>query len=238
MSQPPADSFEAVIVAVDRATPSVNSYVLSYGAAPFRFRAGQWIDLYVELEEGWRVGGYSMTSSPLQRGRIQLAVKRAAHHPVTRWLHERARVGARVRISNGQGEFVFERGMAESVVLLGGGIGVTPLVSIFRYIAEAAPEVRAILVHSVPEPDELIFRWELERLTLARPGLTYLPTVTRDPRWTGRRGRIDAELLRALGDTRTTLYYYCGGREFIESMTRLLLDSGVEENRLRYEKWW
>lgn len=235
----PAGSFEASITAIRQETPAIKSFWLDYGEAPCGFKAGQWIDLFVHIDGQWRVGGYSMTSSPLQRGRLQLAVKYSDRHPVTRYLHEQARVGGRVRISAGQGSFYFERGMARELVLLGAGIGVTPLISIFRYVAEAAPETRATLVYSASEPGEFLFRAELEALADQYEHLRCLFTVTRPhAAWGGVRGRIDRGLLEALGVGPEALYYYCGSREFIEAMTSMLGEGGVESQRLRYEPWW
>lgn len=235
----PAGSFEASIASIRQETPTVKSFWLDYGEAPYCFKAGQWVDLFVHLEGAWRVGGYSMTSSPTQRGRVQLAVKSSARHPVTRYLHEQARVGSRVRISTGQGSFYFEHGMAPELVLLGAGIGVTPLISILRYVAEAAPETRTTLLYSATDPEELLFRADLERLVAAHAHLRAQFTITRPAAaWGGMRGRIDQAKIRALGAGPEALYYYCGSREFIEDMTALLGQCGVPAERLRYERWW
>lgn len=238
-SQLPAENFEVVIADIRQESPTVKSFLLDYGGAPFDFLPGQWVDLFVPADDGWLVGGYSMTSSPLQRGRFQLAVKRAEHHAATRYLHERARVGQRLRVSNGQGSLYFRRGMAEEVILLGAGIGVTPLLSIFRFIAEAVPDTAATLVHSVGSPDERVFSSELEAMADRRDNLRYLPTVTGPATgWHGQQGRIDAGLIRSLNAASGAHWFYCGAREFNEAMTSLLTGIGVAGGRLHYEKWW
>jgi ferredoxin-NADP reductase len=235
----PAETFDAIIAAMSTESPTVKSLLLDYGEAPFRFHPGQWIDLFVEIDGRWQVGGYSMTSSPRQRGCIQLAIKQAVHHPVTRHLHEDARMGDRLRISNGQGQCCFRRGEARQLVLLGAGIGVTPLISIYRHIAEAVPEVGATLVHSVGTPAELLFRAELQMLADRRENLHYHPRVTGEHAgWHGQQGRIDRALLRTLDAGPAAHWFYCGAREFNEAMTALLKGLGVSEGRLHYEKWW
>lgn len=237
--QLPEETFEVVIADIRQESPTVKSFLLDYAQAPFRFLPGQWVDLFVPMNGGWEVGGYSMTSSPLQRGRFQLAVKRAEQHAVTRYLHENARIGERLRVSNGQGSLSYRRGMADEIVLLGAGIGVTPLLSIFRYIVDAVPDTAATLVHSVSTPDELVFSTELEAAAARRENLHYLPTVTGAAGgWHGQQGRINAELIRRLDAGSGAHWFYCGAREFNEAMTHLLTGLGVPSRQLHYEKWW
>jgi ferredoxin-NADP reductase len=239
-AQPPANTLAATIAEIRQETPSIKSFWLDYGEQPFRFEPGQWIDLYLDLDGETAVGGYSMTSTPLQRGRLQLAIKASAHHAVTRHLHESSRVGDRVRISEGQGPFCFRPGMAGELVLLGAGIGVTPLISILRYVRDAEPGVGATLLYSVAEPEDILFRDELERVSASRANLRCLFTLTGTPPpgWTGLTGRIDRELLDGLDPPRDAHFFYCGSRSFVDDMTAHLAAMGVSEDRLVYERWW
>lgn len=231
--------YSARILEIRQETPRIKSFLLDCGTQPFRFHAGQWLDLFVELDGETRVGGYSMTSAPGDAPQFQLAVQYSPRHAVTRWLHENARAGDEVVVSAGQGPFYYEPAMGRRLVLLGAGIGVTPLVSIFRHAAREAPDAEVLLVHSVPNSDELLFRQELEGLAAAHPGLRYVPTVTgADDQWAGERGRIDGALLDELGAPGDGRYYFCGARGFIEDMSALLAGRGVPAKQLVFEKWW
>jgi ferredoxin-NADP reductase len=171
---------------------------------------------------------------------LGLAVKASSRHPVTQWLHGNACIGDRVEISGGQGLFIFQAEMAPRIVLVGAGVGVTPLVSIFRYVADAAPDIQATLVYSIPTPEEFLFRNELETLVRAHPNLRMLVTATqaREPHWSGRKGRIHAELLATAGDTPDTLYYLCGPQGMVEDVCALLAALHVSQERIVFEKWW
>ncbi|MEJ2060564.1 MAG: FAD-binding oxidoreductase [Gammaproteobacteria bacterium] len=235
----PADAFRVPVISVTQETSSIKSFLLDVSQVPFSYTAGQWIDLYVEIDGRYEVGGYSLTSSPLTEGRVQLAIKAARDHHVTRYMHEEAQPGSEVFISNGQGGFCFERGMSDALVLLGAGIGVTPLISILRYVAQAAREVDTTLVYSVSSPDEILFRDELDNLRHTHPNIRCVYTVTQPhSSWAGNMRRIDQRMLEELELPREALYYYCGSRSFIEDMTVELRDMGVAESHLRYEKWW
>ncbi len=232
-------SFDARITAILPATPSIHVLRLAIPDAGFRFLPGQWVDLGVEIDGTPHTSGYSITTSPIHQGEIELAIKVSARHPVARWVHERAASGDRVRVSQGQGPFVYLPEMSDNVVLIGGGVGVTPLLSIFRHIRDAALPTRAHLLYSVSDSREILFRDELDEAVRTHDNLHVSITVTQpDPAWHGLTGRIDPVKLHALDVPDDTLYYLCGPKGMVEDMSTLLHDLGVPLNRIIFEKWW
>ena len=231
--------FDARITAITPATPSIHALRLAIPDAGFRFLPGQWVDLSIEVDGETHTSGYSITTSPIHQGEIELAIKASARHPVARWIHERARVGDRVRVSQGQGPFVYLPEMSDNVVLIGGGVGVTPLLSIFRHVRDARLPAQVHLVYSVSDSREILFREELEAAVLAHDNLHVSVTVTQpDAQWHGLTGRIDPVKLHALDVPDDTLYYLCGPKGMVEDMSILLHDLGVPMNRIIFEKWW
>jgi len=114
--------------------------------------------------------GLSMCSSPLlKEGKVEFAC-RTSKHPIIHWLHTNAKEGDVVFIDGGHGEFYYRRPKGDNVVLIGGGIGITPLMSIVRYIDEAEKGVRVRLIHSVTRPQELLFFEELQHMHQRNPG--------------------------------------------------------------------
>ena len=231
--------FDANIAAIAPATPSIHVLRLAIPDPAFRFLPGQWVDLSIEISGVAHAAGYSITTSPIHRGEIELAIKASAHHPVARWVHEHATVGDRVRISQGQGPFVYLPEMSDNVVLIGGGVGITPLLSIFRHVRDARLATQAHLVYSVSDSREILFRDEIDAAVLARDNLHVSITVTQpDADWHGLTGRIDPVKLHALDVPDDTLYYLCGPKGMVEDMSTLLHDLGVPMNRIIFEKWW
>ena len=232
-------TFDARIAAIAPATPSIQVLRLAIPDPAFRFLPGQWVDLSIEVDGVTYTSGYSITSSPMHAGAIELAIKASARHPVARWVHERAAVGDRVRVSQGQGPFVYLPEMSDNVVLIGGGVGITPLLSIFRHVRDAGLPTQVHLVYSVSDSREVLFRDELDAAVRAHDNLHVSITVTQpDPQWHGLTGRIDPVKLHALDVPDDTLYYLCGPKGMVEDMSTLLHDLGVPMNRIIFEKWW
>jgi ferredoxin-NADP reductase len=231
--------FDAQIAAITPATPSIKALRLTIPDAGFRFLPGQWVDLSIEADGATHTSGYSVITSPIHQGAIELAIKASTRHPVARWVHTRARVGDRVRVSQGQGPFVYLPEMSDNVVLIGGGVGVTPLLSIFRHVRDASLSTRVHLLYSVSDSSEILFRDELDATARAHQNLHVSITVTQpDPHWHGLTGRIDPVKLHALDVPDDTLYYLCGPKGMVEDMSGLLHDLGVPMNRIIFEKWW
>ena len=231
--------FDAQIAAITPATPRIHVLRLAIPDPSFRFLPGQWVDLSIEAGGATHTSGYSITTSPIHQGEIELAIKASAHHPLARWVHEQARVGDAIRVSQGQGPFVYLPEMSDNVVLIGGGVGITPLLSIFRHVRDARSPTQTHLVYSVSDSREILFRDELDAAVRMHGNLHVSITVTQpDVDWHGLTGRIDPVKLHALDVPDDTLYYLCGPKGMVEDMSTLLHDLGVPMNRIIFEKWW
>ena len=228
----------AVITKITQVTPTIKALRLEPQGS-FSFKAGQWIDFYADVAGERRVAGYSMTSSPLSKNFFDLAVKKVGENPVTRHIHSDAREGEIVHIDGGNGEIFYEAGAAKNVVLLAGGIGISPHMSIFRYIDEGDPDAQATLIYSAASGDELIFRGEIEEITRRNQRMKALLTVTDDASgWSGRLGKIDAALIREAGVDPNALYYICGPPPMIHGLVDTLRELGIRRKQMRYELWW
>ncbi len=230
----------ATITAIEDETPTIKSFTLDLDRRELGFKAGQWIDFFVTLEGAEAVGGYSITSSPAVQDRIGMAVKREdTEHPVTDWLHRAARVGDRVDVNLG-GDFTYTPDEADSVALIGGGIGLTPLMSIVRSVDELAARTDLTLVYSASSPDEILFHDELEAIALRNPRVRCVFTITGSApeSWHGHTGRIDARLLDSESIDLAALFLVCGPPTMIRDINAMLVGLGVPEARIRYEQWW
>ena len=230
----------AVIARIERQTPTIKSFELDLDGHELGFKPGQWVDFFVTIEGAEAVGGYSITSSPSVQDSISLAIKLdEGNHPVTNWLHKEARVGDTVEISLG-GDFYYASHMDGPAVLIAGGIGLTPLMSVIRAIDESGAPMPATLIYSVSTPSEILFRQELEDIARRNSAIRLVFTITRleEERWGGHIGRIDAELIRAAQVSLDSLFFICGPPGMIRDVVAMLVKMGVPASRIMYEQWW
>jgi Fe-S-cluster-containing hydrogenase component 2 len=103
---------------------------------PFDYVAGQYLTLHVAPHGIPASRAYTIASTPTSRDRIKITVKREEHGLVSRWLHNDLKVGDEVCVDAPSGLFVFTGKEADSIVLIGAGVGVTPMMSVARYLTE------------------------------------------------------------------------------------------------------
>lgn len=199
--------------------------------AGYAFRAGQAIDLRLpaldEGVDGGAVRTFSLVSAP---GDGELAVAtRLRDTPFKRALAALA-PGAAVELGDADGDFALAPDDARPVVLLAGGIGITPFMSMLRDGASRGRELH--LVYSNRRARSAAFLDELEALQRTRPGFRLTATLTDTdaitPAWRGARGQIDRALLEdRIGVLPGRVFYVAGPPTMVEAMCALLAATGV-----------
>ena len=233
------------IAEIQSISPTVKAFVLDLQGQAFSFLAGQWIDCFVDIDGRLEVAGYSITSSPTEVGWFSIAVKLVGDNAVTDYMHEQAAVGETLVVDGGQGEFYFDPATASGgndnpIALIAGGIGITPIASIVRFVDKFALDVPATLLYSASTPPELLFRDEFETIATRNPQFRAYFTVTRSSGelWDGNVGRIDAEMLIGAGVDGSTRCYICGPPAMIHDIADALRKIGVPDEHIIYEQWW
>ena len=231
---------EARLVRIRQETPTVKSFLFDLDGSEMDFKPGQWVDLYVDIGPSVEVGGYSIISTPLQRGSFELAVKKLPWGAPAIYLHEQAREGEIFTIQGGSGNFILDPEWSGPVVFIAGGIGITPIISMLRYLDQTDDRRETLLLYSAGSPEELAFRREIEEMTGRNPHSRAVFTVTRphDKPWNGRTGRIDRDLLLEQRPAVESLYYLCGPPPLQDDLASVLKDIGVPPSNIRTERWW
>jgi glycine betaine catabolism B len=217
---------------------------LDGGALPFVYRPGQYLTLVLDVDSAadgvpTRVRrSYTMASSPTQNAHVELTVKKAEGGLASTHLHAAWEQGSVVCVSAPGGKFTFDGEGHDRVLLLAGGVGVTPLMSMLRALTDRGWPGRIDFVFSVKTAADVIFEEELRRLARRFDNLHLVVTATREPAasdWPGERGPITRELLARIPELTHTPVYLCGPAAMMVAMRALLVDLGVPDEQIHVE---
>ncbi len=208
------------------------------GKIPFDFLPGQFLSVVIIGSDTAVKRAYTIASSPTCRDWIEITVKREPQGRISQWLHEVAKPGDLVEIAAPNGTFTFTGAEEDSIVLIGGGVGVTPLMSVTRYLTETGWRGDIYMILSYRSPSQYLFKEELAVLQSQNSRLQIAVTMT-DPKaegWSGLRGRIDSALLcSVVPNIAARRVHLCGPSAMMDAVTTALMRLGTPAERIRKE---
>jgi ferredoxin-NADP reductase len=231
------------ITAISRLTPRVMSFRL-LPSQPFAYRAGQHVDVRLTAPDGYTAQrSYSIASAPEAGEEIELAIEKLSDGEVSPFFHDVAAVGDEIEIKGPLGgHFVWSADQPGPLVLIGGGSGVVPLMSMVRHRHASGSQAPVALLYSSREWSEVVFREELLALDDRRDGFELTLTLTREApkrdKDFGRRidpAMIDGTTSKLPG--RPALAYVCGANAFVGAASDALIAAGVAAERIRTERY-
>jgi len=226
-------SGELEIARIFDETPDVKTFRFvapGGGPLPFQHVAGQYLNLKLTID-GRRVNrSYTIASSPTRGAYCEISVKRAANGYGSKHLHDTWREGARVQVSAPAGKFFFAGHEAERVVLVAGGIGITPMMSVIRSLTDRGWKGEMYLLYSVKAPGDVAFRDELAYLQARFANLHVKLVVTSES------GHITRELVEGFvpGLARGPVML-CGPDPMMTAMRALFVAIGVPDAEIHQE---
>jgi ferredoxin-NADP reductase len=205
-------------------------------------RAGQHVDVRLTAEDGYQAQrSYSIASAP-EDERLALTVERLDDGEVSPYLVDDMQPGdvAEVRGPIG-GWFVWEVHDGGPLLLVAGGSGLVPLMSMLRHRAAGDGAVPTRLLLSAKTPTDALYTDELTELARAPHGPEVLTTFTREapPGWTGSTRRVDRQMLDEVAWSPDELArtFVCGPTAFVESVAADLVDLGHDPALIKTERF-
>jgi ferredoxin-NADP reductase/DMSO/TMAO reductase YedYZ heme-binding membrane subunit len=231
------------VVRITRETPDVQTFRFASpdgGKLPFEHQPGQYLVISPVID-GKKVNRpYTISSPPTRRDYCEITVKREENGFVSRHLHDTLREGDVVNLTAPTGRFTFDGTQAESIVLIAGGVGITPLMAIARYLADKNWKGDIHFVFSGKMPGDIIFRKELEELKARFPNMRLHITLSRaeGTDWMGHKGRVSREFFaKTIPDLAKHPVYMCGPTSMMEPTVQLLKDIGVPADQIKMEEF-
>ena len=206
------------------------------GPLPFDYTAGQYMNLKLVIG-GKRVNrSYTISSSPTRSSSyLEISVKRAGNGYGSHHLHDAIKEGDRIKVSAPAGKFVFAGAPSDPkrIVMLAGGVGITPMMSITRALTDRSWAGDIYLIFAVRNKHDIIFDTEIRHLEARFPNLHVCVTLSGDVdgEWTGKRGRITRELIDSfVPELKHGPIMMCGPDGMMKELRTLLVrDMGIPD---------
>ena len=230
------------VTAIHRETPHVKTFrlVAPEGARiPFTFVPGQFLTFSATVDGKTIRRSYSIASPPTRTSYIEITVKREDDGEFSRHLHDRVSVGDTLKVRGPSGAFTFDGGNADSIVLIAGGVGITPMMCIIRYLTDMTWPGEIFLVCAVRNTEEFIFREELEYLQRRWPKLHVAAAVaarSEGTAWMGLEGQLSKDaIVHAVPGIEKRRIHLCGPPPMMDAIRRVLAELGVPPDQIKTE---
>jgi len=205
--------------------------------------AGQHVDIRLTADNGYQAQRSYSIASPAGRGpHVELTVERVSSGEVSEFLTEELRAGDTIELRGPiGGYFTWNPSISSPLMLIAGGSGVVPLMSMLRTRNRADNKVPAKLLYSSRSADDIIYRDELDRMAANRDGFDLVHTLTRGAPtgWKGQTRRVDRDMLAQCGfqATEEPQIFVCGPTSFVETVADQLVSLGHGESAIKTERF-
>ncbi|WP_287296515.1 2Fe-2S iron-sulfur cluster-binding protein [Moorena sp. SIO2C4] len=201
----------------------------------FSYKPGQFVTLDLEIDGKPVKRSYSISSAPSRPHTLEITVKRVpapADAPdvpaglVSNWLHDNIKVGSEVRLNGPMGKFTCADHRADKLLFISAGSGITPIMSMSKWLCDTGADVDVVFVHSARSPQDIIFHQKLQLMAALHPNFKLAITTTRpelDQAWSGYTGRLNEAMLAEMAaDFRDRIVYVCGPNPFMAGVKEML----------------
>ena len=208
----------------------------------FVYWPGQFATLVLNINGQKVLRSYTVSSTPTRPYVLEITVKRVPGGLVSNWLADNLKVGDEIQISGPKGKFCLVPGqIPKKVLFLSGGSGVTPLMSMTRWLCDVSANVNVKFFNSIRSPKDFIFQKELEHLTSQyRMFEPIICTTSRksDENWQGLEGRITREMIQQIAsDLHDRHIYMCGPEGFMDAVKDMLKELNFNLANLHLESF-
>ena len=227
-------NLELPVIEIKQETPTVKSIKLEKNN--FDFKAGQYaiMELDVNDTENGNTRSLSIASSPTENF---LLFSTKISQSLFKQKFNNLNIGDKIKIKGPMGIFVLDEN-AKNIIFLGGGIGITPFRDIIKYATDKKLPAKVALLYSNRTSDEICYRNEWPVFEKQNPNLKVVHTMTDDPNWQGRKGRINDAMIREFcNDLNKTLFSICGPPGMVEGLSQLLKSMNVSQQNIKIEKF-
>ncbi len=210
------------------------------GRIPFNYLPGQFLTFTLPTGEKPIRRSYTISSAPTQAYYCEVTVKREEQGAGSRYICDQLKVGDTLEVKAPSGRFTFTGEESDSVVLIAGGVGITPMMSVTRALTDMCWPGEIHFIAACRDPKHFIFESEIKRLEERYDNLHVYVAMSRiEQEINGyRKGRLSKELLAEwVPDIVKKRVHICGAPAMMEATKGMLAELDVPADNIHTENF-
>lgn len=206
----------------------------------FTFKAGQYCFVTLKNpsypDERGNKRHFSIVNSPNEKGIITITT-RLRDSGFKKSLKELP-IGTEVELGPIAGVFTLPEDTKRPLVFIAGGIGITPFMSMLKYISEENIPYNITLIYSNRDQSSTVFLQEVQEFSRKIPDFKLILTMTEDPKWSGEKRLVDAQFIKNyIPSVNEPLYMVVGPPPMVEAVEGALKEAGIEQSNIKIENF-
>lgn len=198
----------------------------------FYFKPGQFVTLELEINGEQVMRSYTISSSPSVPYSFSITVKRIPGGRVSNWLHDHMGEGFELAVHGPVGNFNAIDFPTEKALLLSGGVGITPVMSMARWFFDTNANIETCFIHSARTPSDVIYQRELDHMCSRIRTFNVHVICERQEAgqpWVGYRGYLSRQMLELINpDFMNWEIFCCGPTPYMDAVKRILREAGFD----------
>ena len=228
--------FETEVLDITPRTPNVKSF--RFKTKPeVHFKPGQFFFVGLKIEGIERTKHFSFSNSPTEKGYVEFT-KKITNSDFSKALN-RLKVGDWAKLKMPYGSFTFE-GEYMKIAFLSGGIGITPIRSICKFVTDRRLATDIVLLYGNDKEEDIVFKDDLEQMGSANKNMRLVHTLAYpEQTWLGRSGFIDDKMIKEeVPDFPERIFYICGPPKMVGSLVDILQNRlALPETKIKTENF-
>jgi len=231
--------FETKFIDIIERTPNVKSFRFEV-KDDISFKPGQFFLVTIKINGNEATKPFSFSSSPTERGYIEFT-KRITDSKYSKTLNN-VKVGDWVKVKMPLGSFTFT-GEYPKIAFLSGGVGITPIRSIIKFIVDKKLETDTVLIYGNSREEDIIFKNDLDKMQKEYKNVKVCYTLTSPEvqrhSWCGKIGFITSEMAKEeIPDYEERVFYLCGPPKMVECLFNMLKNElKINEDKIKFENF-
>lgn len=235
----PIRTVHGEVEAIERLTHDMRRVVLGLGAGEqMSFAPGQYVDITIPGTQ--RTRSFSMANTPSSGDHLEFIIKVYPGGRFSSLLEHGLRVGDALALTGPYGMCTLRPGSQRDLVMVGGGAGMAPLLSLLRCLAESGSRRRCSFYYGARRTEDLFYLDELAELGRRLDGFRFVPALSEPDQaqsWSGETGLVTDVVVRQLAGTADLDAYLCGPPPMIDAALAALAGLGMEQTRIYFDKF-